>query len=388
MKITKIRKQGKDVYRVYLGTFDGKKRYKQFKKKGDADLFVRTEKIRRKSHGRLSAEVSPEQIVEWKELDQKVQAIGGTLRDAVAIYLRNFETSRKSIQLFQAVNDYLEEKTTQFSPYTLRDRRRRLLTFAESFAPDQLVATADPKPFLDAVSKKTSFTNADNSRRAVSAFYTWAVAGGYADENPIRRIRSYTSSKSGGVAKVLSPEQTKSLLETVVEEFDVQVAGYVLLSLFAGIRPMEFRKRITRNGKRKTVALTWEDFIDGNIRISTDLAKTGSPRLVPINPTMRAWLDWLAEQNGERLTDAVVGTRFKFVWADWKRDHASDIPWSVKDLLRHSYGTYRVSQAQEIGKVAIEMGNSEAIVRKHYWDALRSEKEAEKFWSILPPSTS
>ena len=116
---------------------------------------------------------------------------------------------------------------------------------------------------------------------------------------------------------------------------------------------MEFRKRIMSAGKRKTVILNWEDIMDGNIRISSDLAKTGTPRLVPINDTLQCWLDWIMEK--ETLVGPIVGSKFRKRWSEWKKEYAPLLPWEKQDVLRHSYGTYRVSQAQEIGKVALEM---------------------------------
>ena len=382
MKITAINKSGKEVWRVYLGTFNGKKRYKQFKTKGEAELFLRNENIRRKSHGRISADIDPARIVEWMELDEMVNKAGGTLREAALAFVRKIKASDNSIPLSKAVEQYISAKQVELSPYTMSDRRRRLRTFADA-VPDLLACEVDPKPFLEKLATRTSRTNADNSRRSISAFYTWAINSGFAEENPIRKIGSF-GSKKNGVATVLSPDETATLLETVQKEFNAEVASFIILSLFAGIRPMEFRKRIRKNGKLSTVTLNWEDLMDGNIRISSDLAKTGSPRLVPINDTLSIWLDWLKSKVSGNTRGPIVGSRFKFAWADWKNEHASDFPWSAKDILRHTYGTYRVSQAQEIGKVAIEMGNSEGIVKKHYWDALRSQKEATAFWAIHP----
>ena len=47
MNISEIPKNGKTVFRVYCGTFEGKKRYKQFKTKTDANRYIRDEKIRK-----------------------------------------------------------------------------------------------------------------------------------------------------------------------------------------------------------------------------------------------------------------------------------------------------------------------------------------------------
>jgi len=384
MQVTEITKNGKTVWRVYCGTFDGKKRYKQFKTKTEATTFIRDEKIRKNSRGRLANEIPAAKIIEWSELDQKVSKFGGTLKDAVEVYLGLKKVSSQSTEIVTAAKKYIDETKSIASPYTWSDRKRRVNGFAESVA-GQLVCDVEPKVFLNALAERTSNTNADNSRRALSAFFTWAIRENLTDLNPISKIPSFKSSKKNGAAVVLSIPQAQFLLKQLDESFKIEPAGFVLLSLFAGIRPMEFRKRITHEGKRKTVMLTWEDLLDDSIRISSELSKTGTPRLVPINDTLKKWLKWLRKKNGGTLTGPIVNGRFNFTWADWKNEHAPDLPWSAKDILRHSYGTYRVSQAKEVGKIALEMGNSEAIVKKHYWDALRSSKEAEQFWSLAPP---
>ena len=46
------------------------------------------------------------------------------------------------------------------------------------------------------------------------------------------------------MATVLSPDQAAGLMDGIQGHFDPEVAGFVILSLFGGLRPMEFRKRI------------------------------------------------------------------------------------------------------------------------------------------------
>ena len=317
-------------------------------------------------------------------MDKQVSKAGGSLRQAVEHYLEQIGIKAKSSKIQTAVKKYLDETKPIVSPYTWSDRKKRLTPFAESVN-DQLVCDAKPKTFLIELAERTSNVNADNSRRALSAFFSWAIREELIDQNPIAKIPSFKSSKKKGAAIVLSIPQARFLLNKLDTSFQIEPAGFVLLSIFAGVRPMEFRKRITQDGKRKTVMLYWEDLLDDSIRISSELSKTGTPRLIPINPTLKKWLEWLQEKNGGKLKGPVVNGRFNFTWADWKNEHASELPWSAKDILRHSYGTYRVSQAKEVGKIALEMGNSEAVVKKHYWDALRSSKEAAKFWSLNPP---
>jgi hypothetical protein len=42
-----------------------------------------------------------------------------------------------------------------------------------------------------------------------------------------------------------------------------------------------------------------------------------------------------------------------------------------------------VAKFRSLGEAAIQAGNSESIIRKHYLD-LKDAKEAEAFWNILP----
>lgn len=78
---------------------------------------------------------------------------------------------------------------------------------------------------------------------------------------------------------ILSPEQAAKMLKAAVESEAWDVLGYVALSLFAGIRPEEFRKRAKGF---KPLDLRWEDIENRHISINEALAKTGRGRSIPI----------------------------------------------------------------------------------------------------------
>lgn len=54
-----------------------------------------------------------------------------------------------------------------------------------------------------------------------------------------------------------------------------------------------------------------------------------------------------------------------------------------KNALRHSYGTYRAAQTQDMPRVALEMGNSVEMIKKHYFEA-KSQAEGERWFDIFP----
>ena len=59
----------------------------------------------------------------------------------------------------------------------------------------------------------------------------------------------------------------------------------------------------------------------------------------------------------------------------------------VRNGLRHSYGSYRAAVLKSAGQVALEMGNSEAIVRRHYLE-VQPVEVAEKWFATAPAAGS
>jgi hypothetical protein len=53
------------------------------------------------------------------------------------------------------------------------------------------------------------------------------------------------------------------------------------------------------------------------------------------------------------------------------------------DILRHTFISMFVGKYRSMGEAALQAGNSESIIRKHYLD-LKSTAEAEAFFSIMP----
>ena len=62
------------------------------------------------------------------------------------------------------------------------------------------------------------------------------------------------------------------------------------------------------------------------------------------------------------------------------------IQWSP-DVMRHSFISYAVASAQQIGQVALWAGNSEAIIKRHYLERV-TEEEGKAFFAIQPNHSS
>ena len=53
------------------------------------------------------------------------------------------------------------------------------------------------------------------------------------------------------------------------------------------------------------------------------------------------------------------------------------------DVLRHTFISMFVGKYRSLGEAALQAGNSESIIRKHYLD-LKSTAEADEFFAITP----
>lgn len=377
-------KSGTVVWRIYIGEIDGKKRYKQFPTKAKAEHYIRQEKIRRKNHGQMAMKASNQEVAEYLELSKSLKEKGVSMRDAVVFYLQHLEDTQNPTQLLVAIDDYIASIKPILAPATVADYRKLLRHFAKERQHLQVdEASRDTRSYLTEYLKTRSQQTTDNSRRALSAFFSWGVDHGMLKLNPCSKIRSYLSKKKGK-AVVFLPNEVRLILQKLESDFDSEVAAYVIVSFFGGVRPKEFRKKITKNGKQIPVALEWEsiDRLNGEVVISEDLSKTNLYRTVQ-NETLKLWLQWIDQQADHELSGELFGWRFRHKWADWRKRNVPNL-YFAPDIMRHTFGTYRLKALASAGAVALEMGNSEAIVKQHYLDARRPLKDAEAYWAFTP----
>jgi hypothetical protein len=59
-----------------------------------------------------------------------------------------------------------------------------------------------------------------------------------------------------------------------------------------------------------------------------------------------------------------------------------NVSWET-NLLRHSFGTYKLATTRNAALVAEEMGNSAAVVRTHYAN-VTSPEQAVGYWNVAP----
>jgi integrase len=148
------------------------------------------------------------------------------------------------------------------------------------------------------------------------------------------------------------------------------------IAAFAGIRSEE----IAPEGPEDP-ALEWRDIVwdERQIFVREEVSKTRG-RYVPMSDNLLAWLaPWHNAQGrifAKRRLDRALGRIAQAAGVTWKHN-----------ALRHSFGTYRMALIKNVAQAAEEMGNSIAMVRRHYQRPML-ESVAKRWFSIRPAETN
>ena len=130
---------------------------------------------------------------------------------------------------------------------------------------------------------------------------------------------------------------------------------FLTIGGFAGLRSAEIER------------LDWAkvDLENGYITMDASIAKTNSRRLVPIIPSLNAWLDTCKKPRGPVLELAnVVNAVRRLTSATRPVDPENPekllpplVPWR-HNALRHSFCSYRLADVKSAAQVALDVGNS------------------------------
>ena len=199
----------------------------------------------------------------------------------------------------------------------------------------------------------------NNVRSTLVSFFVWALKRGYVPDTMTAPQRTHALPVPKKRPPIYSPAEFRALLAAVAPEWRLPLA----ICGLAGLRTCEAERLLWREvklGKRL-------------IEVLPENAKnTGRRRLVPIHPALMTWL-----RKADLAPDDHVCPQGVRIDNLAKRVKRKGVKW-VKNGLRHSYGSYRCAVVKSAAQVALEMGNSEGIVRSNYLDYV--ERSAATKW--------
>lgn len=247
----------------------------------------------------------------------------------------------------------------------LQDLRHRLGTFAEAFRKNiGDVTTAEIQTWLD--SRKLAPQSYINFRRVLHTLFEHAISRGWACDNPVAAVER-TKVKDREI-EIYTVKEMSRLLAAA----EGDVLPCIALGAFAGLRSAEILR------------LEWAD-IDLQSRcivVGARQSKTATRRVVPIQENLLAWLAPYSGRQGK----VWPRNEREFYKALERTAAAAGVRWKPNGL-RHSYASFQFAITGDAGRVAGELGNSVAVVHRHYRELVKPP-EAAQWFAIRPQAPS
>jgi integrase len=362
------------VYRV-SGWLDGKRVRKNFPTRAEAEAerqALEIQRLQRETGIRAAAtRLTDDQLHEAETVFRRLAGLPRSLAFYVDFALANYREPVNQKLLTGAVAEYVamkeheREQDMLSEPYLVRMKRD--LKRLQKHFPGATVAELTGTRLIGYFEAKRAALKTYNNRRGiVSTFLKFALQRDWLTENPLAKIPARRIRRRRGGAATLTAAQAREMM-AFVEEHHAGAVPFFALCLFAGIRPC------LRTGEILRLRPNHINLDAGMIRIDGAVSKVREPRNVTIQPNLAAWLRAYPLKKFPIIPANLQHVREKVV-EKFNLTH---------DIMRHSYISMFVAKFRSIGEAALQAGNSESIIRKHYLD-LKTVEEAEQFFGILP----
>lgn len=317
------------------------------------------------------------EVEDYRLAKDKLASFGVSLLTAVEEWIAGRGKAPRVLttkKVCEVVEEFLTSKRVEgVSFFHLEDRKYRLNKFAGAF-PGRIdqVTTHEVEVWLNglAVSGRTR----NNYRNAVLQLFRYARAKRYLPRNEPTVVEDVAAANSGeGAIEIYTPQELRLLLSHA----PAKLLPFFAVGAFAGLRSQEIMR------------LDWSDirFEQGFIEVAAAKAKTASRRLAPLLPVLAAWLLPFRKKSGHVVgytrNDMLSVARKEFCKTGINCDGETiEFTWKP-NALRHSYASYRLADIKDAARVALEMGNSPAMLFRNYRE-LVSEQQAAEWFSVLP----
>jgi len=318
-----------------------------------------------------------------REVAAALEALGdaGSILEAATTFRATYEARTLSVPLGVAVARYLDSKSdlrnTTLSSYRYTLERMLVSLHLEKCAD---ITTAQ----LEALLAPKAPTARAMHKRSIRVFWKWASATprGWAKMETVDALEAIRISNDADI-EILKPAEVKALLHAAELEGAGAAAAFAL-AIFAGVRMTELTK------------LTWGAVGDDYIEIGKSIAKKHSRRLIPICPTLRAWID---ATRGDAEDGRLICPPN---WVDVSKSVRRRAGWDVAARLlvdppkptrgewptnacRHTCASTQVAIGTPLDDLTFKFGHSGGhdLLRKHYVSRL-TKKDALAILSTGP----
>lgn len=383
----KIRKRGNSWQLDY--SRQGKRMQKSFRTKDEAEQEARILGLLGTSAALTQAERR-----DYTAARDQLAAAGATIRDAVDYYLEHAAKLRHPMLLRDVVAQCLEAKWEEGKrSHYLSQLKCSSKSFYRHGDSEIFAHEVTPDMIRDWLSTNEWSPKTKNVYLGdLRTIFEWARENGAVASNPCEKVKRAALDDTE-IDSLSAHRCARILIRTLRpagqgffqgEDFR-PLLPYVSLGLFAGIRPEELKR------------LTWSeiDREERTIVVMGRAAKTRQRRVVDISENLAAWLDRVPASDRQ---GSIVPPNFRKRWERLRRAvgfrikmpgeidaPARLLPWP-HDVLRHTFATMHYAMHRNEMLLQTQMGHQSSAVLFQHYRALATKREAERFWSLTPPS--
>jgi hypothetical protein len=367
---------GEVVFRV-SGQLDGKRIRKNFATRAEAQAERQTLEIAhvqaefgvRTAATRLSDDQLKDAEAAFHRLEGRSRSLAFYLEFALA----NYRDPIRDVTLADATKEYLALRESDHEQGNLS--HRQFTSFRCEFRAINVVFREKTVSELTSAVLAEFFKRGNASRKTynnrrglISAFLKYCLLKDWVADNVITRVPHFRGvGHRRGSAPTLTAKQCADIMLWAENNHNGALVPFIALCLFAGIRPDLYEGEISKL-EAKDVRLD-----TGVIMIEPNVSKVRMKRSVSIQPNLMSWLRAYPLDQFPIMPRGFRRLRLKFR-KQFDLSH---------DVLRHTFISMFVGKYRSLGDAALQAGNSESIIRKHYLD-LKSTEEAEEFFAITP----
>ncbi len=307
----------------------------------------------------------------------------GSLLEAARTFRQQQDARTSSRLMGEAVAAFMDSKDGTLRPRTEQSYR---YTLEKTLAPlhEKTLADINTEALADILGSKRATSRALHVRN-LRVFWTWACKKprAWATMDVVDALE-YRKDADDGDIVVLRPDDVRALL-LAAESWSANAAVAFALSIFAGVRQAELER------------LTWRHVLSDHIDIGANVAKKGKRRLIPISPTLRAWLDTYTPDNADK-EDFIVGPNWTATSCAVRRLAGWDVAARLLDnppaaargkwpanAPRHTCASVLAATGEPLETLIFQFGHSGGhdLLRRHYVGRL-TKKEALAILSVGP----
>ena len=380
MKVrVRVYPNGKKRWEVDLGLVQGKRTVRGFGSRVEAEAFLAAAKTKRRDEGMSALSLGRADEEELRECREKVQAVGGTLRQAVAFFLEHHKPTAQTMPLPELLAAFLAAKERQGSrPLYVKMLRSTLGAFVSRHAGKPLneIRPEVVKRYLE--DNEWSGKTRKNVLGDIRAFWGWLVQEGQLAKNLLSQVRLDAVPRERAEIGAFGATECAALLRAGMQPEHRRLLGFLVLGLFAGVRPEE----INRSGLGELDLM-------GRVFVVEGLhAKTRSRRVLELHRVavlwLRLWRWWCPGQT------QFVEVNHKKRFARLRADAGVNI-WP-HDALRHTFASMHLAAFQDVPRLQYLMGHykGEDTLFAHYRATKTtsgeriSKRGADEFWGLTP----